>query len=267
MPYPPHVPAHAEPSAAAYHVHCPACGTWVAGAVAHAIGPDLWAVACPRCGSSAPGRINPDCELPFGPYSGRAVSSLRTSEGRDYLDYLLHTMALEPISGPVPAQGLRLAILWHLGWLSAERAHVDAGPNVQRLREEWNQWLRENTEVNNATHSAAATETRPRRPASWLGLVQAEQERLRGGRPRRQQFHQYQRPAAPPPPDNTEPVEPPPAWVAVLGIPWPVTSEQVRRAHHRLSKRHHPDVGGSAERMQQINQARDQAEAWLRTKS
>lgn len=66
MPYPPHVPAHAEPSAAAYHIHCPACGRWVGGAVAHEVSLGSWTVACPQCGSGATGRISLDCVLPFG---------------------------------------------------------------------------------------------------------------------------------------------------------------------------------------------------------
>lgn len=261
MPYPPHVPAHAEPSAAAYHVHCPACGRWGAGAVAHAIGPELWAVTCPGCGSAAPGRLSPESVLPFGPYSGRTVGSLRTGAGRDYLDYLLHTQDLPP--------SLRLAILWHLGWLSPERAQVAAGPDLRRLRQELTQRQGPGAPEAAAESPAeiARAAARAQRQASWHRQLDAAQERARAGRPKKpQQFHQYQRPMAPHSPPPRAPVrEPRPEWAAVLGVPWPVTGPQIRRAYLRLSKRHHPDVGGSDARMQKINEAHDAAAAWLRT--
>jgi hypothetical protein len=270
MPYPPHVPAHAEPSAAAYHVHCPACGRLVAGAVAHAIGLELWAVTCPRCESTAPGRLSPEYVLPFGPYSGRTVSSLRTAAGRDYLDYLLQTLAPGPAGAPVPAQGLRLAILWHLGWLSPERAYVTAGPDLHRMRQELHQFQRQQAQLPNASHPTAAekvrAEARAQRHASWLRQFGAEQERKRAGQPKKpQHFHEYRRPTEPLPPVSPAVLEPRPEWAAVLGVPWPATAKLIRRAYRRLSKRHHPDVGGSSTGMQKINQARDEAEAWLRT--
>lgn len=273
MPYPPHVPAHAEPSAATYHVHCPACGRWVAGAVAHAIGLELWAVACPRCGTTAPGQFSPEHVLPFGPYSGRTISSLRTAAGRDYLDYLLHEMSPGPATAPVPAQGLRLAMLCHLGWLSAEREHVTAGPDLRRLRQELNQFQRQQQTAGPASQESPAekarAEARAQRHASWLRQFGAEQERRRAGMQKKpQQFHRYQpptEPLPPLPPVSPQPLEPGPAWAAVLGVPWPATAKHIRRAYLRLSKRHHPDAGGSDAGMQKINQARDEAEAWLRT--
>ena len=272
MPYPPRLRAHAEPSPVAYHVHCPACGTWSGGVVARAIAVDIWALTCPRCGSGAPGYVNPESVLPFGPYSGRAVSSLGTEAGRDYLDYLLHTLEPPAAGAPVPAQALRLAILWHLGWLSPERLSVAAGPDLERLRREWDQWQQRDdhaeAEAGLNEGERQQAEARARSQASWVRQMQAAQERSRGGRPRPpQQFHQYQRPVNPLPPlaASAPEQEPCPQWVGVLGVPWPVTAQQIRRAYLRLSKRCHPDVGGSHSAMQKINQARDEAEAWLGT--
>lgn len=283
MPSLPHVLAHAEPSAATYHVYCPACAGWVGGAVARAYGLDLWAVSCPRCGSAAPGRVQPDHVLPFGPYSGRTVSSLRTPAGRDYLDSLLQAPLAAP--GTVPPQDLRLAILWHLGWLSAERAQVPAGPNLGRLRAEWNEWLRRETAAASDSETAGAVpvneperaraERQAARRASWVRHVQAEQQRLRGGRAARpQQFHEYQPPLEPLSPVEEFDAGPwsefesdAPEWAQALGLPWPASAEQVRRAYRRLSKRHHPDAGGSEAAMQRINQARDEAGVWLRTEA
>ncbi len=225
--------------------------------MAHEVSRGSWAVACPQCGSGTTGRLDLDCVLPFGPYSGRAVSSLRTSEGRDYLDYVLNTLA------EVLAPGLRLAVLWHLGWLSAKRSGVVAGPDLGRLRAEWNQSQRPYA----CAEPSPGRETQARHPACWLRQLAAAQERQRGGQPRKkQQFHQYQRPVGPLPPLPAPPqsLEPRPDWTGVLDLPWPVTAEQVRRAYRQLSKRHHPDAGGTGAAMQKINQARDEAGAWLR---
>jgi hypothetical protein len=45
-------------------------------------------------------------------------------------------------------------------------------------------------------------------------------------------------------------------WREVLGLAsGPVTVEAVRAQHFALAKQHHPDVGGTSERMQEINAA------------
>lgn len=43
--------------------------------------------------------------------------------------------------------------------------------------------------------------------------------------------------------------------LAVLGLQWGATREQIKQAHRRLVKRHHPDVGGTAAEFHRINQA------------
>lgn len=50
------------------------------------------------------------------------------------------------------------------------------------------------------------------------------------------------------------PVAGPPWWV-VLGVPEAAPIDQVREAYRRLALEHHPDRGGDADRMAQINRA------------
>ena len=281
MSYPSHLTAHAEPSAAAYHVYCPACARWSGGAVAEAMGLGVWLVRCPACGSAAPGSFSPAQAVPGGVYAGRAVSSLASEDERDFLGYVL-------TASPPTERGLRLAILWQLGWLSAARQRVLAGPDLARLRA---RLAREQRAARQAARQAqadpareAAREVSARQQASWIRQMRAEQERLDASKPNRGPkrepwFHQYQRPPAGPPPTDappknggrrektnssrsvSEPAERLP-WAVVLGLDGPVSGEQIRRAYRRLSKRAHPDVGGSKEQMQRLNQAYEQAQKW-----
>jgi hypothetical protein len=43
--------------------------------------------------------------------------------------------------------------------------------------------------------------------------------------------------------------------LAALGLQWGATREQIKQAHRRLVKRHHPDMGGTAADFHRINQA------------
>ncbi len=43
--------------------------------------------------------------------------------------------------------------------------------------------------------------------------------------------------------------------LAALGLSWGATREQIKQAHRRLVKRHHPDMGGVAADFHRINQA------------
>lgn len=61
-----------------------------------------------------------------------------------------------------------------------------------------------------------------------------------------------------PPPSNAKPRQP---WTAVLGIPLTATREQIDEAYRQKAKRAHPDAGGSAEAMAELNRARDEARA------
>lgn len=45
----------------------------------------------------------------------------------------------------------------------------------------------------------------------------------------------------------------------MLGLPADAGAPAIRDARNRLAKQHHPDVGGTAERMQAINEAADEA--------
>ena len=40
-----------------------------------------------------------------------------------------------------------------------------------------------------------------------------------------------------------------------LGLPWGASTEAIKRAHRRLAKQHHPDMGGRAEDFHRISQA------------
>lgn len=55
------------------------------------------------------------------------------------------------------------------------------------------------------------------------------------------------------------PADGPPWWV-VLGVPQHAPADEVREAYRRLALEHHPDHGGDAERMVQINRAYTQRE-------
>lgn len=58
--------------------------------------------------------------------------------------------------------------------------------------------------------------------------------------------------ALPPPPGRK-------AWRDVLKIAGPATAEAIHGAHRAAAKTAHPDVGGSAQAMAEINDARDRA--------
>ncbi len=47
-------------------------------------------------------------------------------------------------------------------------------------------------------------------------------------------------------------------WWEVLGVPRDSTREQITEAYRRLASAAHPDKGGTAERMAEINRARDE---------
>lgn len=56
-----------------------------------------------------------------------------------------------------------------------------------------------------------------------------------------------------------EALPPPRGWPEILGIPPNATREQVNEAFRRLAGEHHPDRGGSHDRMSEISRARDEA--------
>lgn len=51
------------------------------------------------------------------------------------------------------------------------------------------------------------------------------------------------------------------AWWEVLGVPKNATKEAIQQAYRRLASEAHPDKGGSAERMAEVNKARDEGMA------
>ena len=55
------------------------------------------------------------------------------------------------------------------------------------------------------------------------------------------------------------PAPAPRAWLGVLGLTWPCTAAEVRKAYRRLALQHHPDRGGSVEGFTRITDARDAA--------
>lgn len=79
-------------------------------------------------------------------------------------------------------------------------------------------------------------------PTAWGG---------RGARP------QADRPDPPHPPPRKRPPDPTPQWRAILGfsVREPLTADAVKRRHREMARTHHPDRGGSVEKMQQINVA------------
>ncbi len=50
-----------------------------------------------------------------------------------------------------------------------------------------------------------------------------------------------------------------PACLAVLGLPWPCTEQQIKRAFRMQAKQVHPDVGGSSEAFRALWQAYQEA--------
>lgn len=50
-----------------------------------------------------------------------------------------------------------------------------------------------------------------------------------------------------------------PSWWDVLGVAPEVSLAEIEAAHERLTRQHHPDVGGDHETMARINRARDVA--------
>lgn len=46
-------------------------------------------------------------------------------------------------------------------------------------------------------------------------------------------------------------------WWSVLGVDQTASADEIRQAHQRLAREHHPDRGGDAARMAEINTARD----------
>jgi curved DNA-binding protein CbpA len=50
----------------------------------------------------------------------------------------------------------------------------------------------------------------------------------------------------------------------VLGLSWPCTAAEVKAAYWRLSKKVHPDVGGSAEAFRRIDEAYKQFDSIVR---
>lgn len=48
------------------------------------------------------------------------------------------------------------------------------------------------------------------------------------------------------------------AWWEVLGVPSDATKEAIQTAYRKLASEAHPDKGGTAERMAEINRARDE---------
>jgi len=48
-------------------------------------------------------------------------------------------------------------------------------------------------------------------------------------------------------------------WWEVLGVPRGCTREEAKAAYRRLASQHHPDKGGSADKMAELNAAQEQA--------
>jgi hypothetical protein len=55
----------------------------------------------------------------------------------------------------------------------------------------------------------------------------------------------------------------PPLSLSALGLRWPTTREAITKAYRALAVKHHPDRGGEPAAMVKINQARDEALAYL----
>ena len=87
-------------------------------------------------------------------------------------------------------------------------------------------------------------------------VIEAERTKLRHGGLNvvRTAFKGY---AALPPPSNRKP------WWDVLGVPMDCRLDVARDAHRVLAVKHHPDAGGEAETMAEINHAWDEAQEAL----
>jgi hypothetical protein len=59
--------------------------------------------------------------------------------------------------------------------------------------------------------------------------------------------------------NNGSPVD----WAELLGVPFPCTPEELKRAHREAARRHHPDVGGDTEMMKAVNIAKERIEKQL----
>ncbi len=67
----------------------------------------------------------------------------------------------------------------------------------------------------------------------------------------------------PPPPRPKKPAGPDPRVVLGFAAGQKITAELVKKRHRELARKHHPDRGGSLQKMQEINQAVDAIMATL----
>lgn len=248
---------HADPCDPAYHVYCPHCATWAAGAQAvvpqYGLAGEL-VVQCGRCGTSTIGRFDPEqIVLPFGAFSGRSIASLRSPQELAVLDQLLLHRRQGLVTRTPP---LYLAILWQLGWLSPERQQQPPGPDVEAyrqavVREQQQQKTQQRTQHQEQRQQDGQDEI-AREQAKWAARVRAEAERQREER-------QRQRARIPQSPAGAEAGP----WLQTLGLTPPITRQSVRQAYYQRSKELHPDLGGDVVLMQQLNQAKSAADAWL----
>lgn len=88
-------------------------------------------------------------------------------------------------------------------------------------------------------------------------VIEAERAKIRHGGLNivRAAFRGYA--SLPPPSDDRQP------WWEVLGVERGASLAAVTNAYRRIAKRHHPDNGGSAERMAMLNQAYEEAKATI----
>lgn len=94
---------------------------------------------------------------------------------------------------------------------------------------------------------------------SWVGSRRdrvADAVRSRVERATRRPSEGQRKPPTPPPPPK-KPSGPSPRVILGFTDREPLTLEMVKRRHRELARLHHPDRGGSVERMQQINAAAD----------
>lgn len=59
--------------------------------------------------------------------------------------------------------------------------------------------------------------------------------------------------------NNGSPVD----WADLLGVPFPCTPEELKRAHRDAARRHHPNVGGYTEMTKSVNIAKERLEKQL----
>jgi len=74
---------------------------------------------------------------------------------------------------------------------------------------------------------------------------------------------QAQAGAVPPPPRPKKPPGPDPRAILGFAAGQKITAELVKKRHRELARKHHPDRGGSLQKMQEINQAVDAIMATL----